>query len=99
MLNRTTILQTPLHLEVLVIMGDSDRDGLFEINLLQPKVCIRPNVHSSVGVKCSVSHRAKHTRSLILCTTYGEVSPISVLGPCGNPVLESNNALGNIFKV
>lgn len=79
-------------------MDDSDRDGLFEINLLQPKVCIRPNVHSSLGVKCSVSHRAKHTLSLILCTTYGEVSPISVLGPCGNPVVEPNNASGNIFK-
>jgi len=78
-------------------MNDSDRDGFFEINLLQPKVCIGPNARSLVGGKCSMSHRAKHTLSLIQCTTYGEFSPISVLGPCGNPVLESDNVLGNIF--
>lgn len=65
MLNHTTILHTPFHLEILVIVGNSDRDGLSEIHLLQPKVCIRPNVCSSVGVECTVSHRAKHTLSLM----------------------------------
>lgn len=63
-------------------MGDSNWDGLLEINLLQPRVWITPTIHSSAAVKWSVSHRA----------------PISVLGPCGKPVLELNNAFGDIFK-